>query len=46
MMNAAQVVSLDGIVDSDVVVVPVRFVDGEAHVAPGVPTTIAGHELP
>jgi len=46
MMNAAQVVSLDGIVDSDVVVVPVRFVDGEAHVAPGVPTTLAGHELP
>jgi leucyl aminopeptidase len=46
MMNAARVVSLDDIATSGVIVVPVRFVDGEGHVAPGVPSSLAGHELP
>ena len=46
MMNVARVVALDAVADCGVVVVPIAFSDGQGHLPSGVPSSLAGHQLP
>jgi len=46
MMNVARVVALDAVADCGVIVVPVGFSEGLGQLPAGVPSSLAGHQLP